>query len=279
MKKRSLVKENSPAAWQIPPVTAKDNKYTRGHVLVLGGAEMTGAARLAALAAQRAGAGLVTLAVPPAQWAVYAARMVSVIVRACNATAFRTLCADARIGVVLIGPGAGLTSRTRSCMRSAAHKPLVLDADALTLLAQEPALRTALRGANLILTPHEGEYMRLAKALKLDTGAEKPVRAQALAAALGAVVVLKGADTCIARPTGPVLRDCPPAWLACGGTGDVLAGIIAALWGQGMEAFDAACAGVWLHAEAARGFGPGMIAEDLIAALPKALQACVPAAR
>ena len=274
MRKHTKVKENGPGCWRIPPLVATDSKYTRGHVLVLGGEAMTGAARLAALAAQRAGAGLVTIAATKASWPIYAASMLSVIARACTAAEWQALVKDERIDPVLIGPGAGMDARTKISILTSAKtgKQLVLDADALTLLAKDGALRKAVLGAPKILTPHEGEYARLAKALKLDVKAEKSARAAALANTLHAVVVLKGSDTYIAAPDGRLLVSHPPAWLATGGTGDVLAGIIAALVGQGMELFEAAGAGVWLHTEAARGFGPGMIAEDLIAALPATLQ-------
>jgi NAD(P)H-hydrate epimerase len=275
MKKRDKVKENAPSCWHIPPLVRSDNKYTRGHVLILGGAQMTGAARLAALAAQRAGAGLVTIAATPASWPIYAASMLSVITRACDAKQWGNLVADDRINPILIGPGAGANARTRNAVLSAAKagKQLILDADALTLLAGDAALRKAIMRTPKIITPHEGEYGRLAMALKLDVTAEKPLRAAALAKALNAVVVLKGSETIIADAIGNLLVTHAPAWLATGGTGDVLAGIIAALAGQGMEPFEAAAAGVWLHAKAAHSFGPGMIAEDIIGAIPEKLRA------
>jgi NAD(P)H-hydrate repair Nnr-like enzyme with NAD(P)H-hydrate dehydratase domain len=162
--------------------------------------------------------------------------------------------------------------RTKSAILAAvkAGKQLVLDADALTMLANDAGLRKAVMHAPKILTPHEGEYARLAKALKLDEHAEKSMRAVALAKTLHAVVVLKGSDTFIANAHGKLLVTHPPAWLATGGTGDVLAGIIAALVGQGMELFDAASAGVWL--QTAMQFGQGMIAEDIIAALPDSFE-------
>ncbi len=268
------VKENGPDCWRIPPLRAEDSKYTRGHVLVLGGSEMTGAARLAALAAQRAGAGLVTIAAAKEAWPIYAASMLSVIARASSAAEWKALVKDTRIDPVLIGPGAGINARTKGAILAAANagKQLVLDADALTLLATDAPLCKAVMRAPTILTPHDGEYARLAKALKLDGSAEKSTRAAALAKALNAVVVLKGSETYVADAGGKLLVTHPPSWLATGGTGDVLAGIIAALVGQGMERFDAAAAGVWLHAVAARKFGPGMIAEDIIGALPKALK-------
>lgn len=262
--------------WKIPPFMPADHKYSRGHVLVLGGDEMPGAARLTALAAQRAGAGMVSLAVSPKVWPVYAASMLSVIVRAADAEGWVALVADARIGPVVIGPGAGTRKRTVAAIGAAAKagKTLILDADALTLLAADQPLRRTLQSAPMICTPHEGEYARLAKALKLKPPiADKVACAQALAAALGAVVVFKGAQTVVADAAGRAVVTHPPAWLATAGTGDVLAGVIAALVGQGMPLFNAAAAGVWLHAEAARLHGRGMIAEDVIAGIPTILRA------
>lgn len=274
MKKRASISSNSPKLWGIPPLKPEDNKYSRGHVLVYGGAEMTGAARLAALAAQRAGAGLVTIAALPKVWPLYAASMLSVIARPCSVAQWEKLVADIRINPVLIGPGAGANDRTAAAMLAAAKagKTLILDADALPLLANDKALRKKLAGCPMICTPHEGEYTRLAKALKLTASADKPARAVELAKAIDAIIVLKGSDTIVADSKGRTVITHPPVWLATGGTGDVLAGVIAALVGQGMALFDAACAGVWLHANAAQSFGPGMIAEDIIMALPAALR-------
>ncbi len=274
MKKLPAIVKNSSKLWQIPPLKATDHKYTRGHVLVFGGDHMTGAARLVALAAQRAGAGLVTLAAPPKAWPIYAASLVSVIARPCNAVQWTAIAADKRVNPVVIGPGAGVGARTGRAIAAAAKagKTLILDADALTLLASDKALRKKLMGVSMILTPHEGEYVRLAKVLALPLKADKRARAFALAKAFGAVVVLKGTRTMVVDSNGRAVVTHPPAWLATGGTGDVLAGIIAALVGQGMALFEAACVGVWLHAEAARGFGPGMVAEDVIEALPSVLR-------
>ena len=273
MKKLSKVKENAPRQWQIPPLRREDNKYTRGYVLILGGEELTGASRLAALAAQRAGAGLVTIAATPKSWPVYAASMLSVMARSTTQAQWVKLVADVRINPVLIGPGAGVNARTKQAMLAAAKagKILVLDADALTLLANDAALRKAVQATPKILTPHAGEYLRLAKALKLDTAEDATTSARALAQALHAVVVLKGSNTIVADGARATITH-PPAWLATGGTGDVLAGIIAALIGQGMSLFDAANAGVWLHAEAARQHGAGMIAEDVVASIPTILR-------
>lgn len=264
---------NDPSRWTLPHLHADDHKYTRGHALILGGAVMTGAARLAALAAQRAGAGLVTILAPAEAWPIYATSMLSVITRPLVHGAWDAMMRDARVTTVLAGPGAGINDTLRESILAAleAKKKLVLDADAITLLARDASLRGRL--ADTILTPHEGEYRALASALRLDTAADKPTRAKALAERLGAVVLLKGADTCIAAPDGScVHNDNGPAWLATGGTGDLLAGIITGLVAQGIPLFDAAYAGAWIHGAAAQAFGPGMIAEDLLIEIPATLQ-------
>lgn len=264
---------NSPALWKIPPLRPDDHKYTRGHVLVYGGVVMTGAARLSALAALRIGAGMVTLAADRQAWPIYAESLLSVVTRPLDGPQdWETLMQDERVRVVLIGPGAGLEEMTRHAIRAAAGagKKLLLDADALTLLAQDVTLRDALHGRDVILTPHEGEYARLASALGLPD-ADKTSRAQALADALEVTVLLKGPTTIIADNTHVVANDHAPEWLATAGSGDVLAGMIAGLWAQGMRAFDAACAGAWLHGEAAYGLSRGMIAEDLLGKIPDIL--------
>lgn len=274
MKKPKKVKENGVGQWRIPPLRAWDSKYTRGSVVILGGKEVTGAARLAALAAQRAGAGLVTIAATKASWPIYAASMMSVITRAVDAEGWQKLMDDARVNAVVIGPGAGINPRTKRAILAGARsgKPLILDADALTLLASDTQLRRALMDAPKILTPHAGEYARLAKALRLSDTLDKPALAEVLAKKLHAVMVLKGSDTWVSDGVHSTVTH-PPAWLATAGTGDVLAGIIAALVGQGMSLIDAANAGVWLHAEAAaRMHGRGMIAEDVIASLPEVIR-------
>ncbi len=273
MKTRTKVKENTPSLWSIPPLCAEDNKYTRGSIAILGGEVMTGAARLAALAAQRAGAGLVTIAATPKTWPIYAASMLSVMVRPCGAKEWRALVADVRVRAVLVGSGAGINARTKNALMGAAASstPLIIDADGITILARDVALRTALHATPKILTPHEGEAARLATALKLSPKLDKLALAQALAKGLNAIVVLKGSDTYITDGQRMHVSH-PPAWLATAGTGDVLAGVITALVGQGMELFDAAAAGVWLHAEAAHMHGRGMIAEDVLASIPTLLR-------
>jgi NAD(P)H-hydrate epimerase len=253
--------------WPLPG----GNKYSRGHALVLGGPVMTGAARLAARAAQRAGAGLVTVAAPAKSWPVYAASLESVLVaRLARAADYARLLKDARLNALLLGPGAGVSRDTRKAALAAlkTKRATVLDADALTCFAGDPkTLFTAIAGP-CVLTPHEGEFARI-----FSLKGDKLERCRRAATRSGAVVLLKGFDTVIASPDGrAAINANAPADLATGGTGDVLAGLIAGLLAQGMTAFDAACAASWLHGEAAQHGGPGLIPEDLIAALPLVLR-------
>jgi len=277
---------NDPAWWldRFPWPMAASHKYTRGHALVAGGAVMTGAARLAARAAARIGAGLVTVAAPPAALPVYAAALTGIIVRpAAGLEAFVELLADRRRNAALIGPGAGVTSETREMTAAILHdkKRAVLDADALTVFADDPATLFAALGAaetpTPVLTPHEGEFARL---FVEETGrssgrpASKLDRARRAARQSGAVVLLKGNDTVIAAPDGrAAINANAPTELATAGSGDVLAGMIVGLLAQGMPSFEAAAAATWLHAEAARRIGAGLVAEDLIDTLPAVLGA------
>lgn len=254
----------------------ESHKYTRGHALVAGGAVMTGAGRLAARAAARLGAGLVTVAAPPAAFPLYAAALAGVIVQPVASIAdFRGLLADRRRNAALIGPGAGVGPETRDKTLAilAAGKRTVLDADALTVFADKPeALFAAIRevkGSMPVLTPHEGEFARL-----FDRSGSKLERARRAAEASGAVVLLKGNDTVIAAPDGrAAISEGAPPELATAGSGDVLAGMVLGLLAQGMPEFEAAAAAAWLHADAARRCGPGLVAEDLVEALPYALAA------
>ncbi|HVA14434.1 MAG TPA: NAD(P)H-hydrate dehydratase [Stellaceae bacterium] len=265
--------ENGPPLWleTYPWPKAEDHKYRRGHVVVAGGPMLTGAARLAARAAARAGAGLVTVAAPESAWAVYAAALAGIIVRPMRRQEdFVALIGDDRVRATVVGPGAGVTSETRAAALAALHtgRPVVLDADALTVLAESPQTLFAAINGPTVLTPHEGEFARLF-ALEGD----RLTRARAAAKIAGAAVVLKGPDTVIAAPDGraAINANAPPD-LATGGTGDVLSGLIAGLLAQGLAPFEAACAGCWLHGEAAREFGPGLVADDLIDTLPVALR-------
>lgn len=272
---------NCPALWasDFPVPKADAHKYARGHAVVVSGdASHTGAARLAARGALRAGAGLVTIASPADALAVNAATSLAVMVRAIEGAAgLARMLQDKRLNAVVLGPGAGVGAATRELVRSAlaGERAVVLDADALTSFAEAPgALFSAVKGrgtASTVLTPHEGEFARLFPDGTRGPGAgSKCDRSRAAAAASGAVVLLKGSDTVVASPQGRVsIAENAPPWLATAGSGDVLAGMLAGLMAQGMPPFEAASAAVWLHGEAGNEAGPGLIAEDL----PEALRA------
>ena len=272
---------NQPQLWRssLPRRTASSHKYLHGHALVLGGGSATsGAARMAARAALRTGAGLVTAICPETALATYASQLTAVMVAShADRVGFARQLEDPRRNAVLLGPGGGIGQGLREHVIAAlaSHKACVLDADALTSFAgQSGDLFAAICGP-CVLTPHEGEFGRL-----FDVDGDKLTRARYAATRSGAVVLLKGADTVVAAPDGraAVQWHAPPS-LATAGSGDVLAGIVLGLRAQGMPAFAAAAAAVWLHSEAARGLDAGMIAEDLIEALPGPLAACVQQAR
>ena len=261
--------ENDPRLWidALPGPGIADHKYSRGHALIVGGHPLTGAARMAARAAARAGAGLTTIAAPSAAWPIYAATSQSVMVAPIDTTDdLARLLTDRRISSILIGPGAGVGAETRARVLAIleTRRPTVLDADAISAFSDDPAsLWQAIRGP-CVLTPHEGEYRRV-----FDCGGGKLRRARGAAAASGAVIVLKGADTVVAAPDGRVAinANAPPN-LATAGAGDVLGGLVAGLLAQGMDPWRAAAAAVWMHGAAANAFGPGLIAEDLPERIP-----------
>lgn len=231
-----------------------DHKYSRGYVAVVGG-DMPGAAALAAAAALRAGAGYVRLAADAP-----VAGVPSAVVQG------RGGLDDPRIGCLLVGPGLGRgpDASRRLAEALALAPPKVLDGDALVPGAGD------LRGT--VLTPHAGEFGRLFPGLV----GSKVEQARAAAAASGAVLLYKGADTVVAAPDGRAAIAPPaPHWLASAGTGDVLAGIVAALRAGGLEPFEAACAAVWLHGRAAERAGPALIADDLLAELAGAVAECL----
>ena len=272
--------ENAPSSWQTSfPVPGIDgHKYARGHaVIVSGELASTGAARLAARGALRAGAGLVTVASPRDALAVNAAALTAVMVRAIDTPVeFSDMIGDRRLNAVAIGPGAGVSERTRDFVHTAlsARRGLVLDADALTSFAEAPErLFESIKAngeAQVVLTPHEGEFPRLFSDMSnKHPGRSKLERVRAAAERSGAVVLLKGPDTVIASPDGraSIASNAPP-WLATAGAGDVLAGMITAFLAQRVPAFEAACIGVWMHGEAAGEAGPGLIAEDLPEVMP-----------
>lgn len=249
---------NRPGLWHLPAPSLNDHKYTRGHVTVLGGADMTGAARLAASAARRGGAGMVTIAATGAA-DIYRGGEPGLIV---SERSISQLLEDTRRDVWVCGPGLGPeTARDVLPRLLVAGRTVVADADAL---GGDPA---ALAGC-AVLTPHGGEFARLFGAV----GDDKLAATRAAAARLGSVVLLKGADTVIAAPDGrAAINDNAPPTLATAGAGDVLAGLIGVLLGQGMPAWDAACAGAWVHGRAASLAGPGLLAEDIPKYLPQAI--------
>jgi hydroxyethylthiazole kinase-like uncharacterized protein yjeF len=252
---------DAPADWheiappQLPALEPGGHKYDRGLVHALAG-KMPGAIALAATAAARAGAGYVRVSTSKT-----IEGLPSAIVQTDSAEVN-----DERIGCLLVGPGMGDIPQVLT-LALTSKAPKVLDADAISHLGEPERLK----GQNAIITPHEGEFRRLFGEME----GTKPERALEAARRSGAVVVYKGGDTVVAAPDGKVgFRPPAPAWLATAGTGDVLAGVIAALRARGLPAFEAACAGVWIHGRAAEIAGPQMIADDLAEAIPDAIQLC-----
>lgn len=265
---------NEPGLWlgRFPAPDPQQHKYSRGHALIVGGAQMTGAARMAAQAARRAGAGVVTVLAPPAAALIYRIALVGTLFDVIDGSeALAERLSEPRAHAVLVGPGNGVSDFTRDNALAALEsgKPAVLDADALTVFAEDTErLFEAIKGPCL-MTPHEGEFARLFGAVGPEG---KLVRARQAAASSGAVVLLKGPDTVIAAPDGrAAICDNAPPELATAGAGDVLAGFAVALLAQGMPAFEAGCAAAWLHGEAASAFGPGLVAEDIADCLPDIL--------
>ena len=256
-------------------LTWDTHKYTRGHAAVVSGPRLgTGAARLAATAALRAGAGLVTVLSPKDAADENAAHLTSVMIReADDAAAIGEILSDARFTAALIGPGAGVGEETRAKVIAilASGAGAVLDSDALTGFAASPERLFAALRRDDVLTPHGGEFARLFPDEAGSAGSRIDA-ARAAARRAGAVIVLKGADTIIAAPDGRcAINTNAPFDLATAGSGDVLAGIIAGRRATGMPGFEAACASVFLHGLCGRIAGAGLVAEDLVAALPKAL--------
>jgi hydroxyethylthiazole kinase-like uncharacterized protein yjeF len=273
--------ENLPEMWAefFPWPDANAHKYTRGQAVICGGAEMPGAARLAARAAMRIGAGLVTVAGPPEALGLYRVDVAALLTTPVTSRDdLGRFLEGPRCRALLAGPGLGVGRRTRELARVALARGIgvCLDADALTSFADWPdGLFTAIAenasaGGNVVLTPHGGEFSRLFRGL----GAGGRLRAARDAARLsGGVVVLKGADTVIAAPDGrAAINGNAPPWLATAGSGDVLAGLITGLLAQQVAAFEAAAMAVWIHGAAAKKFGPGLIADDLPELVPGVLE-------
>lgn len=271
--------ENEPPSAALEP-EADAHKYWRGHCVVVSGPSLaTGAARLAARAALRAGAGLVTLAADPDAARVCAQHVTAEMVAAFSGVdGLRALLADARKTAVVVGPGLGLTPVAQDIVMAALAGPasVVLDADALTAFQTAPQGLFDLVKANpkraVVMTPHEGEFERVFPGLR-KRAVNKIEAARMAADQSGAIVVLKGADTVISAPSGQtrVNTNAPP-WLATAGSGDVLAGIIGGFLAQGRQPFEAASAAVWLHGAAGAAGGQGLIATDLAEFLPKLLK-------
>ncbi|OJU34030.1 MAG: bifunctional ADP-dependent (S)-NAD(P)H-hydrate dehydratase/NAD(P)H-hydrate epimerase [Rhizobiales bacterium 68-8] len=273
--------QNVPALWRarLPRPDVETHKYARGHAAVFsGGPSSTGAARLSAMAAARAGAGAVTVLSPPDALLVNAAHLTAIMVaKVSDAGDVERIVATRKVRAAVLGPGFGVGEAARAhALALLAHghgfAGLVLDADGITSFRDAPdALFSAARSASaaLVLTPHEGEFARLFPDLAADEGLSKLDRARQAAARAHAVVILKGPDTVIAAPDGrAAINANATPWLATAGSGDVLAGIVAGLLAQEMPAWEAACAAVWIHAEAGRRFGPGLVADDLPGLLP-----------
>ena len=267
--------ENGPALWQetFPWPRSGDHKYSRGHAIVVSGPiNRTGAARLAARAALRAGAGLVTVACPPDALLVNATHLTAVMCQSFDGSAaLREVLDDPRRNAVLLGPGNGINNRTRDNVLAALafDKAAVLDADALTVFEENSAALFDAISGPCVLTPHEGEFRRLFPEIGGD---HKLERTREAARASGAVVLFKGPDTVVAAPDGRAsINASAPPELATAGSGDVLAGLIVGLVAQGMPPFEAASAAAWLHGIAAATFGPGLIAEDIVEHVPDAL--------
>lgn len=278
------MQENSPRLWRrhLPRRTAETSKYDFGHALIFGADKMTGATRLAAEACARIGAGLTTVVAPAKAAAIYPASLPPHIIVEDLSRNTDLHFKDRRRNACLIGPGAGRgfpALRSLIAKSIKAGKKLVIDADGLNAIAphtsfQEflsPQVAGGLGREVVVLTPHEGEFARLFPDIK----GSKASRAQKAAKRTRAIIVLKGSDTLIASPRGLAMvnKDATP-WLATAGTGDVLAGMITGLLAQGMEPFDASCAAVWIHAQAARQHGPGLVAGDL----PSLIRLIVPKA-
>jgi hydroxyethylthiazole kinase-like uncharacterized protein yjeF len=271
---------NRPALWgdAFPLPRPEGHKYSRGHaVVVSGGIATTGAARLAARGALRAGAGLVTIASPRDALAINAAASLAVMVRSVDGAAeLAEFLGDKRRNAVVLGPGSGVGKAMQEevLVALASNAAVVLDADALTSFAEDVApLAVALdehRGGGVVLTPHQGEFARVFKSIDNNPNLKSKLEKARLAAdTSGAVLLFKGADTVVAAPDGrATIADNAPPYLATAGAGDVLSGMIAGLMAQGMPAYEAASAAVWLHGEAATEFGLGLISEDLSEALP-----------
>ena len=268
--------ENHPANWaaRLPWPGAQSHKHDRGRLVVVSGNMWsTGAARLAARSGLRVGAGLVTVLSPVGALSVNAAQLEAVMVRPFETDAeLQRAAADADAAV--IGPAAGVNNATVLNLKALARTgaALLVDADALSVFHDDPEDLFSVLDRDDVLTPHVGEFERVFPGL-LAASPERITAAREAAARAGAVVLLKGPDTVVAAPDGrAAVNTNATRWLATAGSGDVLAGLIGGLMSQGMDSFEAACAGAWIHGEAGTAFGPGLISEDLPGLIPAVLK-------
>lgn len=284
--------ERAGYVWMVEPPSAQalakpteGQKYSQGHALILsGGPGRTGAARLAARAALRVGAGLVTLGVPPKAQAEVASHITAIMqTPIANADVLTELLWDARLNALCLGPGLGIGEAERALVEAALplYRPIILDADALSMFRNAPADLFELCHDRAVLTPHGGEFARLFPDLAEKLAAEptggpafsKVDATRAAAKRAGCTVLFKGASTVIASPDGRCSihsaqynRAAP--WLATAGSGDVLAGLITGLLARGMGPMQACETAAWLHTECALGFGPALVAEDIPEQMP-----------
>ena len=270
-----MIHDNSPDLWlsKFPWPTAASHKHSRGRMIVVSGnAWSTGAARLAARAGLRIGAGLVTLLSSPEALAVNGAHLEAVMLQPFETEAELEAAASS-VDVAVIGPAAGVDEATVSNLFALARTgaALVVDADALTVFRHDVSELLSVLDRDDVLTPHQGEFERLFPGL-LRNSPDRTAATLEASKRAGSIVLLKGNDTVIAAPDGRcVVNRAGSVWLATAGTGDVLAGLIAGLIAQGMDSFDAACAAVWIHSDAAELHGPGLISEDLPGLVPLVL--------
>ncbi len=274
--KKVVSKKNTPDLWigKLPWPNAHSHKYNRGYAIVNGGDwDQTGAAKIAAYCALRVGAGAVSVACTAKALPLYGTSFQAIMTKLVgNKAGFSKLIKDPRVSAVLLGPGNGINARTKSYVMEALRqkKPLVLDADALTVFSKTPGALFKAIVSPCILTPHEGEFKKLFGDWRANANRSSKVLKSAKES--GAVVILKGFNTIIASPDGRlVINSNATPFLATAGAGDALAGICVGLLAQGMPAFEVACVGVWLHGQAASQFGPGLIAEDIADLLPGVL--------
>lgn len=268
--------ENRPALWlsRFPWPQVVSHKHARGRLAVVsGGPWTTGAARLAARGGLRIGAGLVTVLSPPDALLSNAAHLEAIMLVPFGGEGDLIRAAD-KADAVIIGPAAGVGPTTAAELHALTRTgaAIVVDADALTSFRDDPARLFAALDRDDVMTPHPGEFERLFPGL-LASAPERITAAREAARRAGAVVLLKGPDTVIAAPDGRAAVNVNGTpWLATAGSGDVLCGFIGGLVAQGMDSFEAACAGAWIHAAAGGDFGPGLIAEDLPDLAPAVLK-------